>query len=88
MSKIVSIILEGNKTKKQKYLGVTFDQLLTFQSEVKSIKREMTCGIKTINKKTADNPKQITINECSSHKPFALPSSIPKRYNNESDKIK
>ena len=49
-----NIIIEKTKVK---YLGVVFDQLLTFPGEVKSVLRKMACGSKTLQsiKKTAIN---------------------------------
>ena len=50
-SKDMSVKIDGQKIKDRtdvKYLGVTIDKKLTFQSEVKFILRSMAQGIKSI----------------------------------------
>ena len=50
-SKDMSVTIDGQKIKEKtevKYLGVTINKKLTFQSEVKNILRSMAQGIKSI----------------------------------------
>ena len=96
-SKDMSVNIDGQKIKEKteaKYLGVTIDKKLTFQSELKNILRIMAQGIKsiyTLRNCVPESFKKTLINSLViSHLqyPAALLLMISESYNNSRKTIK